>query len=266
MNEVRQSHEAAGDAGRRSGRTPEVLVRYESRSEARVVSMRRRRKILLLLATILLALMGCFITFIGPWPTYTGGFEDKSYYAKALAAIEQHGRRSSDSLTVGLFPAGWASRLITPPAGTPLAGYGDRKGRPSTGVHDDIHVKALAVSDGMDVAVVVGADMLIIPENVADGVRARLSQQTPLTANDNLFAASHSHSGPGAFGPDFASRIFNGAYDPKVAALLTTAFAEAIVEAYQSLGRAKVAYGGADVPEYIRNRTRIDGRVDSELS
>lgn len=147
-----------------------------------------------------------------------------------------------------------------------MAGFGDRQGKPSTGVRDEIFVKALAVSDGADTAVIVGADMLIVPENISELVRARVSQQTPLTANDILFNASHNHSGPGAFAPGYASRAFNGPYDPNIPDFLAKAFSEAIVEAYRSLEPAKMTYGGVDVPEYITNRTRRDGPVDSELS
>jgi neutral ceramidase len=228
--------------------------------------MKRRRKILLFLIVFLFVVAGCFVTLVGPWPTYESGYEDKSYYKKALAAIEEHGERSSHGSTIGQFEAGWGSRSITPPIGTPLAGFGDRKGKPSTGVHDEIFVKALAASDGTDTAVIVGADMLIIPENVADLVRVRVSRQTKLTANEILFNASHNHSGPGAFAPGFASKAFNGPYDPNIPDFLARAFTEAIVEAYESLEPAKVTYGGVDVPEYIRNRTRRDGLVDSELS
>ena len=215
---------------------------------------------------ILLAISVCFIISIGPWPTYKSGFEDKSYYTEAIAAIEQHRQQSSNDSNIGQFEAGWAARSITPPIGTPLAGFGDRKGKPSTGVHDEIFVKALAVSDGVDTAVIVGADMLIIPENVAEMVRIRVSQQTPLTANEILFNASHNHSGPGAFAPGLASRAFNGPYDSSIPEFLAKAFTEAIVEAYRSLEPAKVTYGGLDAPEYIRNRTRSGGPVDSELS
>jgi hypothetical protein len=228
--------------------------------------MKRRYKILLVFVIVLAVLVGCFVVLVGPWPTYKSGFEDKSYYKKALAEIERHKKRLSDSSNIGQFQAGWGSRSITPPVGTPLAGYGDRKGKPSIGVHDEIFVKALAVSDGADTAVIVGADMLIIPENVADMVRERVSKQTPLTANEILFNASHNHSGPGGFAPGFASKAFNGPYDPNIPDFLTRAFAEAIVEAYQSLEPAKVKYGGLDAPEYIRNRTRRDEPVDSELS
>jgi hypothetical protein len=230
------------------------------------VSMKRRYKILFYLMALLVVLAGCFVIFVGPWPTYKSGFKDKSYYKNALAAIERYKERSSHRDDIGPFEAGWSSRPITPPTGTPLAGFGDRKGKPSTGVHDEIFVKTLAVSDGTDTAVIVGADMLIIPENVVELIWTRLSKQTPLTPNEILFNASHNHSGPGGFAPGFASKAFNGPYDSNFPDFLARAFTDAIVEAYRSLEPAKITHGGMDAPEYIRNRTRKDGPVDSELS
>jgi hypothetical protein len=212
------------------------------------------------------AVAGCFVTLIGPWPTYKSGFQDKPYYKEALAAIEQRSKSSSHSPVIGRFHAGWSSRSITPSIGTPLAGFGDRKGKPSTGVHDEIFVKALAVSDGTDKAVIVGANMLIVPENVAELVRIRVSEQTALTANDIFFNASHNHSGPGAFAPGLASKAFSGAYDPNIPDFLIGAFTEAIVKACQSLEPARLMHGSVDAPKYIRNRTRKDGSIDSELS
>ncbi len=221
---------------------------------------------MLIVVAVLAALGGGFITVAGPWPTYRSSFEDQSYYKEALAAIEQHGKLSSHGSSIGQFKAGWARRSIAPPAGTPLAGFGDRKGKPSTGVHDEIFVKALAVSDGKNTAVIVGADMLIVPENVAELVRARVSGRTTLTPNDILFGASHNHSSLGAFGPGYTSNAFNGRYDPNIPDFLAQAFTEAIVEAYQSLEPAKMMHGGVDASEYIRNRTRSTAPVDSELS
>jgi len=237
---------------------------------------------LVLAALLALAVGCCYVAFDRSRPTDKRSYEDKPYYKKALAAIERHGQRASPvrdgqahhGSTISRegwpspsrFEAGWRSRAITPPVGTPLAGFGARKGKRSTGVHDELFVKALAVSDGMDTAVIVGADMLIIPENIAELVRIRVSGQTALTANEILFNASHTHSGPGAFAPGLASRVVNGPYNRKIAEFLAKAFTEAIVEAYQSLEPAKVTYGSVDAPEYIKNRTRKGGAVDSELS
>jgi len=228
--------------------------------------MKFRRKKVVILVAVPVALAGCFVTLVGPWPTYKSGYKEQSYYRQALATIGRHKQLLSQGSSVGRFKSGWASRTITPPAGTPLAGFGDRHGKPATGVHDDIFVKALAVSDGTDTAVIVGGDMLIIPENVAELVRARVSRQTPLTANEILFNASHNHSGPGGFAPGYASKAFNGPYDSNIPDFLAEAFSQAIVEAYRSLEPARLTYGGVDAPKYIRNRTRKDGPVDSELS
>jgi hypothetical protein len=97
--------------------------------------MKFRCRNLLIPIAFLAVIAGCFITLIGPWPTYKSGFKDKLYYKEALAAIAQHGKRSSHNSAIGQFEAGWGSRCITPSIGTPLAGFGDRKGKPSTGVH-----------------------------------------------------------------------------------------------------------------------------------
>ncbi|MHC4435081.1 MAG: hypothetical protein ACYTBS_24870, partial [Planctomycetota bacterium] len=87
-----------------------------------------------------------------------------------------------------------------------------------------------------------------------------------LAAKDILFNASHNHSGPGAYAPGIASKLFNGPYDPDIPVFLADTFTEAIVEACQRLEPARMTCGGVDAPEYIRNRTRADGAVDSELS
>ena len=110
--------------------------------------MTLRRRILLLATSIVAVVVAAFVTIVGPWPTYKSGFEDKSYYRKALAEIDRRRERLSHDPAIARFQAGWGSRSITPPVGTPLAGFGARKGKPSTGVYDEIFVKALAVSDG----------------------------------------------------------------------------------------------------------------------
>jgi hypothetical protein len=228
--------------------------------------MMRRYKILLLLATLHIGVAGCYVACPQVPPKHKKSYKDAPYYKEALLAIEQNGQLSSHGSTVGRFRAGWASRAIVPPKATPLAGYGGRWCKRSKGVHDEVFVKALAVCDGPDKAVIVGADMLMIPENIAEAVRVRVSERTELTANEILFNASHNHSGPGAFAPGVGLMIFNGPYDRKVSEFLAGALAEAIVEACQSLEPAKVTGGDVDAPEYIKNRTRSDAPVDSELS
>ena len=206
------------------------------------------------------------IFFIGPWPTYTSGFERSTYFAASLGELEE--RVSSPELADERkgFLAGWARRSIVPAAGMPLAGYGARKGAPSTGVRDEVFVKALAVGDGVDVAVIVGSDLLIVPENIADGVRAEIAEQTALSGDEILFNASHNHSGPGGFAPGIVSGIFNGPFDESIPEFLVERFVQAIVASLEAMEPARFTSGGIDVPELIRNRERTSAPVDSELS
>src|SRR6185369_13399469 len=64
---------------------------------------------------------------------------------------------TSSALDVGV-----ASCDITPDVQThkvPLAGYGARKGKPSTGVHDPLHAKVLLLRDGKKMIGLVTCDL-----------------------------------------------------------------------------------------------------------
>jgi hypothetical protein len=238
--------------------------------------MRLWKKILLGLVAVLLLMVALFVVCIGPWPTYSAGFEGAAYYANDLAAIDRHAKLNQLTATPGTLQAGWGVCLMNPEPGVPMAGYGarhnikeylfgDKATYLSTGVHDNLYVKALALSDGKDTAVIVGADMLLVPPNVAEAVRAEVARQTPLTANNILFGASHTHDGPGAWGPGLAAFVTGGTFDPKVVSFLTAAFTQAIVDAYKNLGTAKIAHGGFEAEQFIRNRAR-SAPIDTRLS
>ena len=141
--------------------------------------MSRKKKILISLAMTPIVMALLFVLFIGPWPTYDDSdYANQSYYHNALEDI--HAGAASNSLTTqpGRLQAGWAKRIITPLIGTPMGGYSARKnGKKSVGVHDDLYVRAMALSDGQDLAVLVGSDMLIIPPNLSEAVRNNVAIQ-----------------------------------------------------------------------------------------
>ena len=224
------------------------------------------KKKLLIAGAVVLLLAALFVLFIGPWPAYSGGDVTKAgYYEKNVTAIQASAARSAVAEQPARLSAGWAKRSITPEIGVPLAGYGERQGKPSTGVHDDIFVKALQLSDGKDTVVIVASDMLIVPENLAEMVRDRVSAETDLTADDILFNASHSHSGPGAWGPGFVGKQFSGEYDESVLEFLAGQFTEAIEEAGRNSATATLGTGSVEVDAYIRNRTR-EAPCDTEVN
>lgn len=224
------------------------------------------KRILKWSAVALLVLAVLFVTFVGPWPTY--GASDvtrEPYFQEVVALIDANVAESTIGAEAGPLRAGWAKEAITPPVGTPLSGFGDRQGKPSTGVHDELYVRALALGEDNDTVVIVGSDMLIVPNNVADIARADAAAQTPLTPNDILFNASHTHCGPGAWAPGFVGNAFSGAYDESVVTTLGHAFGDAIIAAYNAMEPAEIAHGTIDVPEFIRNRVR-DAGTDNQLN
>jgi neutral ceramidase len=97
----------------------------------------------------------------------------------------------------GTLRAGVARRDITPPPGPGLAGGGP-EGRPAQGWRSRLHARALVLEDRRGEAIVlVVADLpfvsILLHRRVAELVRA----ETPLGAERQLIAATHTHSGPG---------------------------------------------------------------------
>ena len=210
-------------------------------------------------------LITSIVVMIVPWPGSTPvPVEQMPHYRAALALVDEYAKRNRITRSPGRFKAGWAKVELTPPVGTPLGGYGARNGAPSTGVHDPLFVKALAVSDGDDTAVIVGADMLVVPDNIADEVRQRVTAATGLSAGSILFNATHTHSGGGGAMPGLLPRLFAGPYDPKLPAMAVRAFTDAIMKAHAAMKPARLAHGRADAGRFIKNRTR-SGDSDGSL-
>lgn len=228
--------------------------------------MRKLKKILLILLIFVILVAGSILLIIGPWPVYKNtDFKSAKYYQKTLTELKNASKNIHLSETPGALKAGWASQIITPPIGTPLGGYSDRKGKPSTGVHDELYAKAIALSDGQDTVVIIGTDLLLVPPNVADKVRREVGKKIQLAPEQLYFTASHTHCGPGAWAPGVAGKITGGKYNPAIVDHLAKNIAEVIINAYKNMTPSKIASSKIDGSNYIRNRTRNEP-VDSDLN
>ena len=166
----------------------------------------------------------------------------------------------------GQLMAGAAEREITPSVRTPLAGYSRRHGTLSTGVHDPVFVRAVVLQDGERSVALVSADLLIIDERLFNAVRHRVEiapRAVPMTI---LLAATHTHSGPGAYGRKLLEKISMGHYDPRVFDELAARIAEAILSASDTLKPVGVHYAVGPTVGAVHNRMTDDGVVDAELS
>ena len=149
----------------------------------------------------------------------------------------------------------------------PLAGFGNRDGKPATGTHDELEVKAVALRVGRQLAVMVGADALIVPPEVTDAAMRRIESELRLSRQQVYLSATHTHSSIGAWGEGRVAESFAGGFQPGVRIWFADRIVAAITEAIGDLAPAELGQGRFAAPEFVRNRlVRERGSVDPEFS
>ncbi len=149
----------------------------------------------------------------------------------------------------------------------PLAGYGARNGRPAVGVHDDLWVKAVALRAGTNVGVLVSADALLIPTEVAQAAAAQLRQNPGLARDQIYFSATHTHAGLGGWGEGRVAEAFAGPFQPAVRVWFAQQITRAAQAAMADLKPAAFGRAGFRAPGFVRNRLVGDaGVVDDEFA
>lgn len=202
--------------------------------------------------------------FLVTVPVRQESFYTEDYYRKSCVAIDSLAKQVH--LSNAPLYAGFSRVNITPVLNAladdpekgafmrlPLAGYGDRKGLPATGVHDSIFIKAAALKSGNLRIILVGADLLIIPPNITDSLINILSEKG-ISRDQIYLSATHTHSGPGAWGPGFTGTQFAGKENPLVQQWLTRKIADAIFLALDDLKPASAGTSEFDAAPYTRNR------------
>ncbi len=94
--------------------------------------------------------------------------------------------------------AGFAAVRITPPPGTRLSGFGDRDFGPAgaAGIHDDLFVRALYLSQERREVLIMGFDLLFFSRDEADRFKGAVGDRLGLPPADILLNTSHTHTGP----------------------------------------------------------------------
>ena len=138
---------------------------------------------------------------------------------------------------------------ITPPIGTPSAGYAERKGAGMEGVHDPLLASALVVDTGKKKVLFCSVDHLGVPYTLVQKVKAVLAEKAPeLSACPLFIGSSHTHSGGGAYlDIPVLGQALAGVYDPKIVAEYVDKIALAIIKASQKMEPALcgIGYGTA---------------------
>ncbi len=195
---------------------------------------------------------------------YTPYFE-ADYYRSTQARL--------DSVTSELLPStgqvqvGFARESITPllnvpednPAegaftAVPLAGYGDRDGKPAEGIHDSVFVKAVALQVQNQLLVLVASDLLIIPPEVSAGVSNYLEQQMGLSRSQLFFSATHTHASVGAWSEGMVGEAFAGEFNAGVVQWLVDRFSQAVIKSVENLQLGQLGVGNFDAADFVANR------------
>jgi neutral ceramidase len=167
-----------------------------------------------------------------------------------------------------LLRAGSSHSDITPPVGTPLEGYIERRGN-STGVHDKLTAKAIVLegADGNRIAVV-SCDLVGVGRWVIDYAREKIQVRTDIKSNNVMVAATHTHSGPRGVVDFFTGEdVFaKGLFDRKLSESVGNGIIEAVVNANRRLREAKIGLGRGNVAGLFSNRRSPDGPFDPELA
>lgn len=200
------------------------------------------------------------------------------YYAETIARLRTS--VATNRTAKGELAAGFGRALLTPTVNAPqddpaqgqfrslpLAGYGNRKGRSATGVHDDLYVKAVALRVGDRLGVMVGADALIIPREVTEAAVRRLGNELKLSREQIYLSATHTHASLGGWAEGKVGEAFAGGFQPGTRTWFADRIVVAVREAIADLKPASFGHGGFAEPEFVRNRLVGQlGKVDPEFS
>lgn len=133
---------------------------------------------------------------------------------------------------------------ITPPIGTPSAGFADRKGEGMTGIHDPLSAIALYIDNGEKQIVLCSVDNLGFTYEMVQEIIRKAHSNPELAHAEIYIGSSHTHSGGGAFlNIPKVGQYLAGQYDPNVRDFYIDKTVEAIAEASQNLIPAKIGIG-----------------------
>src|SRR5580658_1032435 len=88
--------------------------------------------------------------------------------------------------------AGAATVNITPPLGTVI--NGGMRPIIAANVHDELHARALALTDGKTTLAFVVVDNCVIPRDIIDQAKALLKEEVELPPGNIIMSATHAHS------------------------------------------------------------------------
>lgn len=151
--------------------------------------------------------------------------------------------------------AGFAVMPITPPDGFRMSGYFTE--RVSTGTHDPLLAKAMALEQGGIRVALVFCDIIGVPAEVSAAARRRIAEETGIPESHSVVAATHSHTGPlysGSLSQYFEALRGDADTITAFKAYLAEQIAEAVKQANAALQPVTIHHGVAAQTDLSFNR------------
>lgn len=191
------------------------------------------------------------------------------------------GRAAQPATGAKVFKAGAATSNITPSLGAMTVGGGSRA---ATQIHDELHVRCLALDDGATRLVFAVVDSVSVNREVFDQAKRLIREETGVPVEHMMMSATHTHSAVSARGAEspfaFSPADYPpGAKRPASAApaapksggvspddyqtFLVRRIADGVRRAINNLEPARIGWGTGSLPQHVFNRRWLlkDGKT-----
>src|SRR5260370_4949042 len=146
----------------------------------------------------------------------------------------------------GKLRAGAAIANISPALGCSLAGgMSDRRG---VEIHDELHVRAVALDNGNARVGIAVVDSCAVPRTIIDRAKEMVRERCGVPASHLLVSATHTHTAPPS------AHLFQSEPDPKYTDWLTVRIADCLQQAFERLQPARIGWAIGSEPRLVFNR------------
>lgn len=150
--------------------------------------------------------------------------------------------RSADVLKAGAF-----AQDISPTK-FPVPVNGGMKGAFADSIHDPMHARCLAISNGAHEIIFCVVDACLLPREISEKAKDIASKKTGVPKSHILISATHTHSAA-ALTPAFQSDP-----DPEYVSAVHERIAAGIIKAHENLEPAEIGWGFGSDPSQVFNR------------
>jgi neutral ceramidase len=209
--------------------------------------IRRLFRIFLFLLALLVAAAPFFIRPLDDQP-----YRETAFYA---AMMNNLGGYNSEYIykDSGIITAGWSKENITPSFPIASAGYGNRKGKRISKVHDSLFARAIVLKQNNTTTAIVSCDLLIIPPSVTALLKARIFEAGVVF--ENLYiGATHTHNSVGGWGQKYIGELFAGKYNEQIVELIANGIVRAVQKAKDDMQAVQTGFSKIQAGDLVINR------------